>query len=208
MKSFFLVFFTTIILFSVASTNKFSAPSFCGGLECPEFTTIQKLSDDIEIRQYQDSNWVTIEMKGDKEVSNKNSFWALFNYISGKNSQNEKIQMSAPVVYKINSKIPFTIEENWGSMSFFLGYKYQNDVTAPQPTENGVYLTTQTSRKYAVISYSGYSNEKDERENLMKLGTYLSSQGIAFVNEHYFYAGYDAPYKFWSRHNEILVELN
>jgi hypothetical protein len=207
MKSLFLIFLTTLIFISVASNKKFSAPSFCGGLECPEFTIIRTLSEEIEIREYQDSNWVTIEMKGDKEISNKNSFWALFNYISGKNSQNEKINMSAPVVYKINSKIPFTTEEKWGSMSFFLGNKYQKDNSAPQPTEDGVFLTTQTSRKYAVISYNGYSNEKDEIQNLMKLGTYLSSQGIAFVNEYFFYAGYDAPYKFWSRHNEILVEL-
>ena len=207
MKYICFIFLTFIKLMSGTSIEKFKAPSFCGGLECPEFTTIKKLTQEIDVREYRDSIWVTVDMKGDREVSNKNSFWSLFNYISGKNMINEKIEMSVPVLVKVNSKIPFTSEEKWGSMSFFLGYKYQVDKTAPLPTGDGVVLTSIKSRRYGVISYSGYSNNEKQLENLSKLGTHLSNQGISFVNDYFLFAGYDAPYKFWSRHNEIWVEL-
>ncbi len=206
MRAIILIISAVMILKTVTSTTKWVAPSYCGGLECPKFNILEQLNTNIEIREYEDSNWVSVDMKGDKEQSKK-SFWSLFNYISGKNSNKEKIEMSAPVLMKFSSKIPFSSEESYGSMSFFLGYKFQEDGLAPEPTENEVYLNKLPSKKYAVISYSGYSNEKDQLVNLVKLGTYLSRNGFIYVNEYYFYAGYDAPYKFWNRHNEILVEL-
>lgn len=207
MRAIILIISALMIIKTVTSSSKWVAPSYCGGLECPRFNIVQQLSANIEIREYEDSNWVTVDMKGDKEQSRKSSFWSLFNYISGKNSNKEKIAMSAPVLMKYSGKTPFTSEETFGSMSFFLGYKFQEDGLAPEPTENGVSINKLPSKKYGVISYSGYSNEKDQIDNLVKLGTYLSSQGIKYVNDYYFNAGYDAPYKFWNRHNEMWVEL-
>lgn len=207
MRAIILIISAVMILKTVTSTSKWVAPSYCGGLECPRFNILQQLNANIEIREYEDSNWVTVQMKGDKEQSRKTSFWSLFNYISGKNSKKEKIEMSAPVLMKYSAKTPFNSEESFGSMSFFLGYKFQEGGIAPEPTENGVSINKLPSKKYGVISYSGYSNEKDQLDNLVKLGTYLSSQGIKYVNDYYFYAGYDAPYKFWNRHNEMWVEL-
>jgi hypothetical protein len=207
MKAIILILLTAMVLKSATSSSKWVAPSFCGGLECPKFNVVQKINDAIEIREYENSNWVSVGMKGDKDKSRKTCFWSLFNYISGKNSESKKIDMSAPVLMKYDAKIPFTAEENHGTMSFFLGYKFQEGEVAPKPTEDAVYLNKLESKKYGVISYSGYSNEKDQLENLVKLGTYLNSQNIRYVNDYFFYAGYDAPYKFWNRHNEIWVEL-
>ena len=207
MKAIILLISTLMIIKTVTSSSKWEALSYCGGLECPRFNLVQQLSENIEIREYEDSNWVTVDMKGDKEQSRKSSFWSLFNYISGKNIDNEKIEMSAPVLMKYSGKTPFTSEETFGSMSFFLGYRFQEDRLAPKPTENGVSINKLPSKKYAVIYYSGYSNEKYEIDNLQKLGTFLSGQGIKYVNDYYFYAGYDSPFKFWNRHNEKWIEL-
>ena len=207
MKAIILIILTAMVLKSAISSTEWIAPSFCGSLECPKFSVVQKLSDSIEIREYEDSNWVSVDMKGEKEKSGKTSFWSLFNYISGKNSESKKIAMSAPVLKKLNAKTAFTADENYGNMSFFLGYNFQDNEVAPKPTENGVYLNRLQSRKYGVISYSGYSNEKDQLDNLVRLGTYLSSQNIKYVNDYYFNAGYDSPYKFFNRHNEVWVEL-
>jgi hypothetical protein len=208
MKAFILIILAGLIMNSFSSKETWTAPTFCKGYECPRYKLVQTLENQIEIREYEDSNWVTTEMQGaDREKNTKNHFWSLFNYISGNNSKKEKISMTVPVLVKSLSKIPFTSDDVNGFMSFYLGYKFQEDVEAPKPDESGVLVRKLPSKKYAVLSYGGYSNQKEEHENLVKLGTYLSREGISYVNSYYYYAGYDAPYKFWSRHNEIWIEL-
>ncbi len=183
------------------------APDFCGGLESPAFQVISTHENNIEIREYRDSSWITNDLKGGAQIDlRKKGFWTLFNYISGKNIRKEKISMTAPVLMKINPKAPFSDEDQVYSMSFYLGNKYQIE-TPPQPEESSVYINTISSRKFAIISYSGYSNQKDQEENLRKLGNFLVKNNIKFSSENYFYAGYNSPFKFWNRHNEIWVEL-
>ena len=91
-------------------------------------------------------------------------------------------------------------------MSFFLGYKYQNG-EAPKPMAANTSLETISYKKVAVISYGGYSNKQKEEEQLLELGNFLTKNKKKFSTEHYFTAGYDSPFKFYFRHNEIWVEL-
>ena len=196
-----------ITLFIIASiivaASAFEKPDFCGGLECPEYNSLMK-EGDIEIREYQESHWVSTEMKGD---NNSSGFRTLFNYISGNNETKEKMKMTAPVLKKISAKTPFTSDEVVSTMSFFLGYKYQNG-EAPKPTNANTFLEKIAYKKVAVISYGGYSNKQKEQENLITLGDFLVKNDMKFTTDHYFTAGYDAPFKFIYRHNEVWVELN
>jgi hypothetical protein len=203
----YILILTAILLISVAESNNFLAPDFCNGYECPGFSVVSTHENNIEIREYKDSFWVSTDLKGASQTDlRKKGFWTLFNYISGKNNRKEKISMTVPVLMKINPKTPFSDQDQVYSMSFYLGYKYHTE-TPPQPEESSVYINKISSRKFAIIYYSGYSNQKDQEENLRKLGNFLVQKNIGFSNEQYYYAGYDAPYKFWSRHNEIWVEL-
>jgi len=197
------------LTFLLCSSTKASTPSFCNGLECPEFELLSK-SENIEIREYKTSQWVSTNMKnGHQDDLTKTGFWRLYNYITGKNDKNLKIDMSAPVLFKINAAVPFSQEDEIYTMSFFLGYKFQNEETspAPLPSEEGVFLNKLESKKYAVISFSGYSNQRKQEENLRILGSYLIKNQIKFNNSHYFFAGYDAPFRLFNRHNEVWVEL-
>jgi hypothetical protein len=183
------------------------AADFCNGYECPGFSVVSTHENNIEIREYKDSSWFSTDMKaGSQAELTKKGFWTLFNYISGKNSQKEKIPMTVPVLLKINAKTPFSDQDQVFSMSFYAGYKYQSE-TPPVAEDATVYFNKISSRKFATISYSGYSSQKDQEENLRKLGNLLNQKNIRFNNEQYYYAGYDSPFKFWSRHNEIWVEL-
>ena len=65
-------------------TSTFTPPSFANGLETPEYKTILT-EDNIEIREYKESYWVTTEMKNnlsEREI-NTSGFMKLFYYISG-----------------------------------------------------------------------------------------------------------------------------
>lgn len=197
-----------VALMSSFAYSAFKAPEFCNGLECPEYELISSPAKNIEIRQYKKSSWVSTEMKnGSLDSLRSKGFWTLYNYISGKNENKEKIEMSAPVLVKINSKIPFSDSDVIGTMSFYLGYKYENEA-APEPEDSNAYLFTLEPKKYAVISYGGYSKQKDQEENLRTLGSYLEQNNYNFVKDYYFYAGYDSPFRFFGRHNEVWVELN
>jgi hypothetical protein len=207
-----LVPFVLLINFSLFSFSlSASAPSFCNGLECPEFSVISQ-SDNIEIREYKTSHWVSTNLNnGHQDDLRKTGFWRLYNYITGKNEQKLKINMTAPVLFKINASTAFSEEDQVYTMSFYLGDKFQSDdssSSAPIPTEQGVFLQKLESNRYAVISYSGYSNQFKQEENLRNLGSYLKSNQIKFNDSHYFFAGYDSPYRVFNRHNEVWVELN
>lgn len=196
---------TLLILASLTlSACAFEKPKFCGGLECPEFNTLAS-EGKIEIREYQESNWVSTKMSGE---NNSSGFMTLFSYISGKNENNEKMAMTAPVLKKIQAKTPFTSDETLSTMSFYLGSKYQNGQgQAPKPTNDNTFLETIAYKKVAVIVFSGYSNKQKEQEQLMILGDYLKKNNIKFNTEYYFTAGYDSPFKFLWRHNEVWIEL-
>merc|ERR1712032_132038 len=185
------------------SAFAFEKPSFCGSLECPEYNVLSK-SDNIEIREYQESRWVSTKMQGE---NNGPAFGTLFNYIRGENETAEKMDMTAPVLKKIDAKVPFTSDDNVKIMSFFLGYKYQNG-KAPKPTNANVFLETISYKKFAVITYSGYSKKQSEQENLIVLGDFLKKNNMAFNNEYYLVSQYYSPFKFIWRHNEVWVELN
>jgi hypothetical protein len=191
----------------MTTSSTFTPPSFANGYETPEYKTILT-EGNIEIREYLESFWVTTEMKNqatDKEVQ-KSGFWKLFNYIRGENSTEEKISMTSPVVRTIAAKTPFSSNDTLGKMSFYLGKKFQNG-DAPSPIGEGTYIEKVPFKRVGIISYGGYTSKEKELENLKKLGDFLTSKGYKFLTENYFTAGYDSPFKFWFRHNEVWVEL-
>jgi hypothetical protein len=194
---------TLLVLASIIlAASAFQAPDFCNGIECPEFNSLMT-EGTIEIREYPESHWVSTDMKGD---NNSSGFMTLFKYISGNNEAQEKMKMTAPVLKKVTAKTPFTSDVT-STMSFYLGSKYQNG-QAPKPTDANVYLQKIAYKKVAVITYSGYSNKGTEEKNLVALGNFLTKNNMKFNNEFYFTAGYDSPFKFLFRHNEVWVELN
>lgn len=76
--------------------------------------------------------------------------------------------MSTPVLVKYN-KLNSSASDGFGTMSFYLGNKYENEA---QPDDSNAYLYTFEPKKYAVITYGGFSNESDQEENLRTLESY------------------------------------
>ena len=148
--------------------------------------------DQIEIRYYPSAMKVQVE----SPRTNNRNFNALFKYISGNNDKGEKIAMTTPV-YMENKKESQT-------MAFVLPVQYTD--TAPQPKEEGVEVYQSKEGHFAAIRYGGYSNPEKVQLYTQQLKEILSKAKKKIIGQA-LVLSYDAPYKFYNRRNEILIEI-
>ena len=83
--------------------------------------------------------------------------------------------------------------------------KYQES-DLPKPTDSGVHIVKSSPHYVAAISFGGYADDvtiREKRDVLLKL---LQEKGIKVVGE-YTFLGYNAPYQFWSRKNEVVIPI-
>ena len=161
--------------------------------ETQSYDVIEK-HDNIEIRYYPPA--AKVMSKG--KIGGNTNFRNLFNYISGSNSNNLKISMTTPVYMK-NDK------ENQ-IMEFVLPKKFNyNEIPKPDNLNLEIYMSKEAI--FASIRYSGYNNSEKQLLYTEKLLTKLKDLGRDIVGTTILLS-YDAPYKFYNRRNEILVELS
>ena len=188
-----------IALFTIIYTNISMA------LEEPKYQ-ILKSNGKYEVRKYNDRLAVEVE------YSNEDSgFRYLFNYISGENTQSEKVNMTVPVTQsvKIDMTAPVTQSKEDGKMvmQFFLPSKFTFE-NAPKPTNNRVSLVVLEGGVYAVIKYSGRLTDKNFQKHYEELKDYLIKDKINFI-EPAIKATYDGPFTLpVLRRNEVMMKIN
>ena len=94
----------------------------------------------------------------------------LFNYISGKNSNSEKIAMTVPVTQTNNL------------MQFYLPIEFDHENT-PIPTDDDVHILTVPGGHYAVIKYGGRSSDSNFQKHAEFLRSVLSEDGFITFSE-------------------------
>ncbi|MBN09184.1 MAG: hypothetical protein CMC79_02270 [Flavobacteriaceae bacterium] len=146
--------------------------------------------DDVQIRYYPSA----AKIKTNSQLSRNSNFRKLFNYISGDNSNNEKIAMTTPVYMTPDKK----------EMEFVLPKKYLKSQTLPK--SNNVIAYFSDPKHVASIHYSGYSNNKKEFTHTQRLLSKLIELNIRPIGNPYILS-YDSPYKFYNRRNEIIIEI-
>jgi hypothetical protein len=105
--------------------------------------------------------------------------------------------MTAPVRMSMNEK--------GSSMSFVMPEKYEN---GDLPTPNDKTIDIQKSKPVYVasISFSGYATDEKIKFNKEQLEQILKDKQIKMVGE-YSFLGYNAPYQFVGRTNEIIIPI-
>ncbi len=202
MKALFLV--TIAILLSGCSL--FGVRS----IEEPSYKVVNK-EGDFEIRQYEDFIVATTTMNGEFDDANSTGFRRLFRYISGDNSANKKIPMTAPVIEARESKkIPMTAPVFIGKESRTMSFVMPNDYTlenTPIPDNNEISIEKQPSKKVAVLEFTGTLSEENIEENSEKLQEWIEKKSLKTLSSS-IAAGYDPP---WTiplfRRNEIHIEI-
>jgi len=153
----------------------------------------------LEFRYYPESVMATVN---DPDTTYRGSsgknFRALAGYIFGGNEKSQKIAMTAPV------------HMNWdnggSSMSFVMpdGYNLNN---LPAPSTASVKLHKTEEEYVAVIRFGGYASDKKIAEKQKELDELLKKEGIEHLNNFRF-LGYNAPWDFLFRRNEIIVGIS
>ena len=160
--------------------------------EEPNYKVVQK-NEIYEIRKYSDRLAVeTIDF------GFENNFRKLFNYISGKNENNEKIKMTTPVTQ-------FVKNGNM-SMQFYLPSKF-NLNNVPEPTKDNVKIINIEGGYYAVIKYSGRANDKNFIKHKDILLKKLKVNNVTIISPP-IRATYDSPFTLpMNRRNEAMFKV-
>jgi hypothetical protein len=160
---------------------------------------IIKREKDFEIRLYPSATMakITIKVKTYKELSSA-GFRKLASFIFGGNKANKNIAMTTPVHMDIN--------EFKSSMSFVMPADYTKD-NLLKPNDSSITIKTTNEEYVAAIRFGGYANDEAIKTYATKLENALKAKGIEYYGNFRF-LGYNAPYQFWGRKNEIIVSVH
>lgn len=175
-------------------------PAFCHQLQCPQYTLLGHNAD-YEIRQYAPSVWVGTSASNVDKDNYKTSplFQKLFRYIDHGNTENKKIPMTAPVVTMI---VPTSGNMANISMYFMIPFALQGN--PPQPNATDVTIEHAPVFTVYVKSYSGFNLFHQADKQLAQLKQQLGSLN-KYDTTVYYTAGYDSPFSFTNRHNEVWL---
>ncbi|XP_077138930.1 heme-binding protein 2-like [Ranitomeya variabilis] len=181
--------------FNVSSEKQL--PSFCRTSDCPKYQLVKKY-DNFELRQYEETRWVRTSLKQDlfgfEMVA---SFQRLYKYIRGNNAEERKINMTLPVVIYVPLKQP---PAGNSTMSLFVTHEVENP---PEPTNTEVYLDTVPPASIYVKTFGGYALQFTYNKQAKALAEELRTLGLEFDDSYFARVGYNPPYEFVDRHNEV-----
>ena len=182
-KSLILIFCTLFILqYSKVMAN-----------EEAKYEVIEK-NEIYEIRKYSDR----LAVETSKEGIDSN-FRKLFNYISGRNDEQEKIAMTTPVTQ---------VEKNGNiTMQFYLPSKF-NLENVPNPSRKDVRIINIEGGYYAVLKYSGRASDGNFIKHKEILEKELKNNNISIVSPP-IRATYDSPFTLpMNRRNEAMFKVD
>jgi hypothetical protein len=193
MKIYYLLLALAIIFIVFQSFRRFSASS----IETQKYRVVKK-EHGFEVRFYPKATFATIRSSGTnyKQVASS-GFRKLAGYIFGGNDQNKSIAMTAPVRMEMSEK--------GSGMSFVMPEKYDM-ASLPKPNDATVEIKQSEEVYAAVIAFGGYANDEKIDEYKNKLVALLQEKNIKIIGSFNF-LGYNAPYQFIGRKNEISIPV-
>ena len=193
MKLYYLLLALAIIFIVFQSFRKFSAST----IETQKYRVVKK-EHGFEVRFYPKATFATIRSSGAnyKQVASS-GFRKLAGYIFGGNHQNKSIAMTAPVRMEMSEK--------GSAMSFVMPEKYDM-ASLPKPNDATVEIKQSEEVYAAVIAFGGYANDEKIDDYKNKLVALLQKKNIKIIGNFNF-LGYNAPYQFIGRKNEISIPI-
>ena len=158
---------------------------------------VNKKYDTFEIRSYEATLFTSVKLstKGYNNSSSR-GFSILAEYIFGGNEKNQKISMTSPVTMSLEDSM---------TMMFMVPKKLKKEML-PKPNQSLIEFIEEPAKNVAAITFTGWANDKKIEKFKQELKSALNSKGISYSDRFYF-LGYNAPYEFFNRKNEVIVEL-
>ena len=180
--------FIYLLLLSIALTGTYKEP---------EYTLIKK-DGEIEVRQYSTYVIAKTLIKKIELREDDNMFRTLGQYIFGKNSINEYIPMTVPVITQNNN-------ENYEMMFFMLHVEKPEDL--PAPTNKDVILDTIDIGKVIAITFGMWATDTRVSYYKQTLDQYVAENSLEIESE-LMIAQYNSP---WAippfRKNELIYKI-
>jgi effector-binding domain-containing protein len=182
----------------------------------PDYKILEK-SENIEIREYNSYIIAETIVSGDFEEVGNLAFSRLAGYIGGENTQQESIEMTAPVNQEkletegqeIKMTAPVSqeaIDSGQYRIAFVMPSQFTL-ATLPKPKDKRVQLREIPAKKVAVIRYSGTWSKDNYKENESELYAFLNEKGYQIKSDPV-WSRYDPPFMPWFlRRNEIMIEI-
>lgn len=166
-------------------------------IEKQKYRVVKKEST-FEIRYYPPAVFATTKStaKSYRELGNS-GFRKIAGYIFGNNEASTKIAMTTPVHMDINNKE--------SSMSFVMPSKYDLD-KLPRPVDQRVELHESPAEYVAAIEFGGFANDEKINKYAAVLKNALQEKGIRTIGNAR-YLGYNPPFQFIGRKNEIIIAI-
>ena len=156
---------------------------------------------EIEFRAYPEIILATVDTSGDNA-----GFNLLFSYITGKNTAQNSISMTSPVITSQEIAMTAPVVSGPTSMSFVMPQGLTRD-EVPEPLDGRVQIKTVPGREVAIIRFRGYARKKEVASVEERLREGLKQAGIVSVGER-FLMRYNPP---WTpgflRRNEVGLEI-
>jgi hypothetical protein len=184
-----------LVVFAACKTSR-------AGYETAPYETVRK-DGSFEIRDYTQLVLIEAPMGSSERGSEGNeSFGQLFEYITGKNSKEEKIAMTTPVF--------MTEEEGARRMAFVMPADMVPGNT-PQPADKSLSVRTVAPGRYVTYRFSGGRSAKKEGEALDTLRAWMKNEELTSASGSGapVYGYFDPP---WTpgplRRNEVMIEIS
>lgn len=185
-----------ITIIAVVGIVALAASFRTGNIETPDYKVVKTFGD-VEIREYPKMVIAKTSVTSSSfENSGNNGFRTIAGYIFGGNQSNQKIAMTAPVVMNMGDS---------ATMYFVMPKEYQKD-QLPTPNSPNVKIVEEAPKTLAVFKYGGFSSDEKIKKHCKQLEETLKQNNIQWKGE-FMYMGYNAPWDFVNRRNEVAVEV-
>jgi effector-binding domain-containing protein len=201
-----------IIYYMVIPVSIILLGSLAMAIEKAKYNVLEKKGR-FEIRQYEKQVLAETFVEGDFEDVGNEGFRRLYDYISGKNRNQQSISMTAPVTQENSSvKIAMTApvsqekRQNRWRITFMMPAEFSLE-TLPEPLDQRVRMVEEPGRLMAAVKYSGTWSNKSYEANRERLLEFIKEEGLRQVGTE-IWARYDPPFMPWFlRRNEVLIPV-
>lgn len=172
---------------------------------------------DFELRDYQPMVIAQTTINDEFDEAGNKAFRRLFAYISGDNTSNSEISMTAPVIARpagenSGKKIAMTapVLQEAGQDGWRYAFVLPAEITletAPEPMDDKVTLAKVPAKMVAVIQYSGFWSEAGMMEKATELRSWIKTRHLKSLSEPR-WAGYNPPWTIpFLRRNEVMIDV-
>lgn len=162
------------------------------------YTVVKKYAD-FEVRHYPDYLLAQTQQTGDFVAAGYRGFQPLFQFITGRNEQSQKISMTAPVLQRETAA-------RTHSVAFVMPASMTRE-NIPHPSDPGVTTEFVPAHNVAVITFRGSWSEKLMRDKAAQLTAAVQREGLTPTGDVYV-ARFDPPWKpGFIKKNEVLLDL-